>query len=146
MIGGSITAAMPGRKGLRLLAASLFAALVLSLTGWTGAYACPTGSKSHHAAAEHPLKSNKPASKHVTVFVRSLVATVASARHRCAGPPSTAGSCCKSGCCSAGFALAEPGHDGVERFWLHATYDARVQDQLKSLSPPGHFRPPQAAA
>jgi hypothetical protein len=145
MVRGSIAAAVPGREALwRLLAASLLAAFVLSSSGWSAAQACPAGTKSHHAAAQHKLKSNDIIGKHVVMAaVRAAVSPVAFAGHRCGGSSSTADSSCKAGCCSAGVAMTDPGRDGLADVHLPASYNARVQGRLTSIQPPAHFRPPQ---
>jgi hypothetical protein len=148
MVGRSIAAAMAGRSAfLRLLAASLLAAFVVSLTAWIEARACPPDAKSHHATAQHKLRSADVIGKQVlTVSEATLATSVSLAKGGCGGVSSTADPCCKSGCCSAGVAIADLGGDAPLNLHLPATYKARTQDQLSPLPPPTHFRPPQNAA
>jgi hypothetical protein len=146
MAGGSIGAAMSGgRAHWRLLAASLLAAFVLSLSGWNEAHACPTGAKSPQVAAQHKLKSNPAIGRHVVTAVTwTNVRPVAVAGHCCGGSSASADPVCKSGCCSAGVAMADLRPDGLVDVHPRTIYSARAQDQLTSIHPPAHFRPPQS--
>ena len=144
MAGGSIAAAVP-RRGApwRLVTTLLLATCVVSLTALYAAHACPTGHQSHHPAALHQVKPGSTFGKQALMSTaRSAVTPVASYGHCCGGPFSTADSSCKSGCCSAGVAMGEAAADAPLHVGLSTSYIMGVQDQLTSISPPTHFRPP----
>ena len=147
MIGKSIGAArLEWASFGRLVATLLLAAFVVSLIALNGANACPTGTKSHHAAIQHKKPSNTIGAPLSFTTARPAITSEGPNGHCCGGPFSNASSSCKSGCCYAGVAVANLGTDGLAYVCLPPTYSAGVADQLTPVPPPIHFRPPPSLA
>lgn len=147
MVGGYHSGSAGKGALWRLLAVSLLAAFVFSLTAWGGASACPTAAKSHHAAVHHKLRSNDAIGKHVLMAAAQAAVIPTDPTGHCRGnSSSTADPSCKLGCCSAGAAIADLGREALVDVHLPAAYRVRAQDQLTPIWLPTHFRPPQIAA
>jgi hypothetical protein len=145
MVARSITAAIQERGAfLRVVVASLLTALVLSLTAGDRAFACPPGTKTHHATLQQKLRSVDVIGL-LVLTASNTYAPAAYVNDGCGGVPSGADPCCKSGCCSAGAAIADIACDGSLDLQMPATYNGHIQDRLTPSASPTHFRPPQSA-